>query len=39
MLQTMEIRKSQEVIDYMTIYIYIYIYDFPHFLHQYHTAA
>ena len=32
MLQTMEIWKSQEVIDF-------YIYDFLHFLHQYHTAA
>ena len=28
----MDIRKNQEVID-------LYIYDFPHFLHQYHTAA
>ena len=28
----MEIGKSQEVID-------LYIYDFPHLLHQYHTAA
>ena len=32
MLQTMEIQKSQEVID-------LYIYDFPHFLQQYHTAT
>ena len=32
MLQTMEIRKSQKVID-------LYIHDFPHFLHHYHSAV
>ena len=33
-LQTMELRKSQEVID-----LYIILYDFPHFFQLYLTAT